>query len=149
MKLNKENSLLNSNNRRRRLDHLRSKQKGDTWTMKRSYHWLNCHPIPVLNLMHSNWLASVFHWHHDGKAINFDWIWKHTNSKLYILISQHRQKIMNEIQTYLSRFFIDKFRSTFSIKLSNQCAIVCCLSSGCDRMMLSFIDLKEQIIKGD
>ena len=32
--------------------------------------------------------------------------------------------------TYLSRFFMDKFRSTFSIKLSNQWAIVCCLSIG-------------------
>lgn len=43
--------------------------------------------------------------------------------------------------SYLSRFFIDKLRSTFSIKLSNQCAIVCCLSSGWDRIMFSFIDL--------
>lgn len=92
MKLNKENSLLNWNNRRRRPDHLRNKQKEDTWTMKRSYHWLNCHPIPVLNLMHSNWLASVFHWHHGGKATNFGWIWKNTKNELYILIPHHRQK---------------------------------------------------------
>lgn len=69
-------SLLNLNNRHRRLDHWHNKQKEDTWTMKRSYHWLNCHPILVLNLMHLNWLASMFHWHHDGKVINSDWIWK-------------------------------------------------------------------------
>lgn len=46
--------------------------------------------------------------------------------------------------TYLSRFFIDKLRSTFSIKLSNQCAIVCCLSSGWDRIIFSFIDLNRK-----
>lgn len=141
----KKISLLSLINRHRRLDHLHGKQKEDTWTMKRSYHLLNCHPIPVLNLMHSNWPASAFHWHLDGTVINFGWIWKDTHQFITLSIwFDSNQKLFTQwmkSKTYLSRFFIDKFRSTFSIKLSNQCAIVCCLSSGCDRIILSFIDL--------
>lgn len=45
------------------------------------------------------------------------------------------------IITYLSLFFIDKFLSTFSMRFSNHCAIVCCLSNGWDRMIFSLRDL--------
>lgn len=51
--------------------------------------------------------------------------------------------------SYLSRFFIDKLRSTLSIKLSNQSAMVCCFSMGWERIIFSFIDLKLEWNRND
>lgn len=113
--------------------------------MKRSYHSFrsNHHHCLLLNLLHLDLLASMFHSHHDGIMINFDWICKAKNNdnewvEWTDIVKMNNQ---NSHLTYLSRFFIDKLRSTFSIRLSNQCAIVCCLSNGWDRMMFSFNDL--------
>lgn len=106
--------------------------------MRRSYHWSSYHRILASYWLNSNWPVLMFHSHHDGRVINFGWIWNH-EQKWWIHFKS--LKIFQFWLTYLSRFFIDKLRSTFSIKLSNQWAIVCCLSSGWDRMILSFIDL--------
>lgn len=37
---------------------------------------------------------------------------------------------------------MSRLRSTDTIRLLNQCAIDSCFSSGCDRMMFSFSELK-------
>lgn len=42
-----------------------------------------------------------------------------------------------------SRFFMSRLRSTDTIRLLNQMAIVSCFSSGCDRMMFSLSELKR------
>lgn len=77
--------------------------------MKQSYHLLNCHRSQALNLMHLNWLASMFRSHHDGRVINFGWICKRKRSNkrtmnwielLRYTIRKKESKINEIIHTY-------------------------------------------------